>query len=278
LFRVWSTDFFLDSEASIENLHTRLTALLEEDRVAETEAANARATADELEPLTDETMGTGIESNVGDKEDHREENASRDMDESASDITEQDNTNDETTQLTMFPLRPARVARGDFLVSSEADDLTPGPNRFYDTEYQHNLQAMAAMIIDREGPITFKRLTDQLARAHGFRRTGRQISQTIWTACEQIRLKSKSADGHHICWPKGSAQQNIVPFRGMQVGGAQREWRDVPYPEKLGLIREVLSTSPSDPARSVGDAIGISRLTAPFRNEIANLISVVSQL
>jgi very-short-patch-repair endonuclease len=264
LLRVWSTDFFLDPEASIENLHTRLTVLLEEDRVAETEAANARATMDNPEPFTDEAIETEIESNADDddEEDDRDENASRDMDESTSDVTEQDNTDKQT----MLPLRPA------------PDELTPDPSRFYDPEYQNHLREMAAMIINHEGPITFKRLTDQLARAHGFRRTGRPISQLIWNVCEQVRPKSQSADGHHIFWPEGSIPKDIVPFRGMQVGGTRREWRDVPYPEKLGLIRDVLSTSPSDPARSVGDAIGISRLTTTFRNEITELISAMSQL
>lgn len=253
LLRVWSTDFFLDPEVSIEKLHTRLTALLEEDRVVETEAAKARTATVEPESFADDAIETEIASN-----------ASTDEEDQVDDIMAQDNANDATMQQTFEP--------------SAAENLTPDPSQFYDAEYQNRLRAMAAMSIDREGPITFKRLTDQLARAHGFRRTGRQISQTIWDVCAQLRPTSQSADGHHIFWPEGSTPQDIVQFRGMQVGDAQREWRDIPYPEKLGLICDILATNPSDPARRVGDAIGISRLTVALRNEIAELISAVSKL
>src|SRR5690606_41038005 len=82
-------------------------------------------------------------------------------------------------------------------------ELACDPTRFYEPDYRPKLQRMAATIIDGEGPITFKRLTDRIARAHGFQRTGRQISSTVWAACRRLRRYASTPDGHKVFWPEG---------------------------------------------------------------------------
>ncbi len=61
------------------------------------------------------------------------------------------------------------------------------------------------------------------------------------------------------------------------LGGTAREWSEVPHPKKLGLVASVLSQDPVDPARSIADAIGYSRLTSGFRTEIEALADILRE-
>jgi hypothetical protein len=157
------------------------------------------------------------------------------------------------------------------------DPTSPDLARFHDPSYLPQLKAMATKIIDAEGPITLKRLSDKIARAYGFERTGKQIKSTVWTACKRIRRYVATPDEQKVFWPEGVPPQTLVPFRGLLVAGERREWKEVPHPEKLWLVREMLEHDRSDPARAVADAIGFSRITTPFRAEIAELIGCVKE-
>jgi hypothetical protein len=59
-----------------------------------------------------------------------------------------------------------------------------------------------------------------------------------------------------------------VPFRGL----LDRSWGDVPYPEKLGLVRAVGTTDVEHAVRKVAEAAGIARVTEKLRGEVAELM------
>ena len=63
-----------------------------------------------------------------------------------------------------------------------------------------------------------------------------------------------------------------MPYRGLTINGERRDWREVPHPEKLSLVQKILDEGSSDPARTISDVIGITRVTAQLRTEIAALI------
>jgi Protein of unknown function (DUF3320) len=123
-----------------------------------------------------------------------------------------------------------------------------------------------------EGPITFKRLSDRIARAHGLQRTGKQISSRVWAACQRLRRHVATPDGYKVFWPEGTTPEALVPFRGLRIAGDSREWREVPHPEKLWLVRELLQNDGKDTARAVAEAIGVARVTTQFRTEVAELV------
>ncbi len=72
--------------------------------------------------------------------------------------------------------------------------------------------------------ITFKHLSEKIARAHGFQRTGPQIKSIIWKAISKARNSIKSKDGHTILWPEGMPPQQLLEYRGLIVNGQQRSW------------------------------------------------------
>jgi Protein of unknown function (DUF3320) len=181
-----------------------------------------------------------------------------------------------------YKLLPAsgRVAQAPQLPRLETDDDAlppPDPTRFYDSSYLPRIKAMAAAIIDAEGPITFKRLSDRIARAHGLQRTGKQISSRVWAACQRLRRQVATPDGHKVFWPDGTVPEALVPFRGLCIAGESREWREVPYPEKLWLVRELLQNDGQDTERAIAETIGVARVTTQFRTEIAELVRLLER-
>ena len=55
--------------------------------------------------------------------------------------------------------------------------------------------------------------------------------------------------------------------------GENREWREVPYPEKVWLVKTVVAAGHDDVSRAVAEAIGIGRVTAQFREEISEIFA-----
>lgn len=288
LFRIWSTDFFLDEETSVARLDAKLRELLEEDRrqakEAEAEADIAAvAKADDVEPAMAEALQGGLcgeensteteEGGSGQPLDNEERSAPAHRRAAFAEV-EDARLKSLGTPAANVPFVPQQVARAPQPTAVETDgpDLPPpDPARFYESAYLTSLKAMAEKIIDAEGPITFKRLSDRIARAHGFERTGKQISSTVWTASKRLRPYVGTPDGHKVFWPEGLTPQALVPFRGLRVAGERREWKEVPHPEKLSLVRELLHDQGEDTVRAVAEAIGVGRVTAQFRAEIAEL-------
>lgn len=239
LLRIWSTDFFNDPEGGLDRLDEKLSAQLESDRTEAIASTEAGTDASSSDVAVDQT----------------------DAEEDAPILVAED---PDPPRMEEFARRP--TDQPDAHASHSAD-----PDRFYEPSYLPNVRAMAAAIIDREGPVTFKRLTQQIARAHGFQRTGKEIRSVAWQAVGELRAHARTPDGHTTFWPDGDEPADAIAFRGLGFGDVDREWADVPYPEKLGLMREILAEAPEDPARAVAARIGYARIGARFKDEIARL-------
>lgn len=273
VLRVWSTDFFLDPDASAAKLDVALRELLEADRAAARDvAADVDCT---VLPSSDTWDGTGEGSDQNDGGD--DQRPQGEMFRAADETSESDDSDAPENLLKaeadFEPSPSSRVSSARHLSGLEGvHSPSCDPDRFYEPGYRSRLKAMATAVIDAEGPITFKRLSDRLARAHGFQRTGRQISSTVWAVCKPLRRYIATPDGHKVFWPDGMPPEGLFRYRGPTVNGERRDWREVPHPEKLWLVREILESGTDDPARSVADKIGFSRITTQFRAEISELV------
>ena len=269
LFRVWSTDWFIDPIARLQKLNDDLKALLQDDRQRATEReANAASAAAAIGQsgafdLKDETPEEEEEFEVVSFE----------------------------SKLPVLSVKPpdlatsGRTARSVGTVENESQAALGVPTErvhagidpasFYEPHYRSNIRQLAVGYIAAEAPITYKRLTDLIAREHNFQRTGSQISSTIWEAVKNIDNHSKVSDGHTVYWPAGTHAVDLVPFRGLRIGARERLWKEVPLPERLGLVATLLDRNPPDLPRSVAEAIGYGRLTQTFRDEISELVKLL---
>lgn len=261
LLRLWSTDFFIDPEGALDRLHGRLEALLAEDRAQGTKEAEA---ADA--PGATEAKGAPRASDRGD---------AVEIEEGSSPVDAKEE--DEPAPAAVWSVRsesPAvvRIARGSDGAADPIAVATPRPDpaRFYDPGYRGDLRQICAALVDAEGPVTLRRLGVRVARLHGFQRTGREIVAATRSAIEGHRPMSETPEGP-VLWPDGAAPAGIVAFRGLRLDGEVRDWRDIPHPEKLGLLREVSAAAPEDLPRAVAEAIGYARVSSGFREEIVDL-------
>ena len=249
LVRIWSTDYWIDPARTIDRVHQRLTELLEEERKKEREE-NAQK-----DRLIDESVRTDQPEVLPEAAVLRVENFET---EDAGDKADNDNIGIITTIL------PQAVIE------------TLSAQRFHEREYLPVIESIAGRLVDSLGPITFRHLSTKIARAHGFQRTGSQIKNQVWAAISKKRRSTRSPDGETIFWPENTETSEVVPFRGMKVNGEDRNWQDVPYPEKLGLAVSVLKEEQEDPVNTLAAQIGLGRLRQATKAELQKLLEEAS--
>lgn len=143
------------------------------------------------------------------------------------------------------------------------------------------LRSYAELLINKLGPITFQHLSHLIARAHGFQRTGSEIKRQTWLAVSKLGKMTKGPNGETIFWAPDQEPQATVPFRGLHVGGIDRHWQDLAYPEKLGLACSTViecGSSDIDAIKAMSSTIGFGRLRQTTRNELKTLLDEAKKL
>jgi hypothetical protein len=156
-------------------------------------------------------------------------------------------------------------------------DLLLDASGFYDPEYAPTLRRLVTQIIEREAPVTLRRIAILVARSHGFQRTGSEIVRVCREAALQVGAVRSAADGQDVVWSREGAAVGIMPFRGLSFGAVERDWSDVPYPEKLGLARTLLEQGSDDPVRAMAQTLGIGRLGSALRAELQGLLGAAGR-
>lgn len=162
----------------------------------------------------------------------------------------------------LFGAKPAPVA--------SAIKLDPGS--FYEPTYARTLKALCCDLVDKHGPMTFRHLSELVARAHGFQRTGKNIKSLVWNAISKERRHSRDGKGESTIWPTGTDPVQVFPFRGMVVAGEEREWPYISHPEKLGLAVEIRTKGHGDLPSQMAARIGFARLKESTRLELESLL------
>lgn len=279
LLRVWSMDWFIDPDTRLEQLHSDLETLLETVREADRLAEEAAALAVEelAEPEQADEQGEPLENEDGVVVDNPV----------SVDLPLPDPAPTALDHLAVEPDRQlaAHMAVEDAPIAPQLDfgdtaqpDLDLDPDSFHSPGYAVKLRKLATRYVVEEAPITYKRLSDLIARDHGFQRTGGKISSTIWHAVEKVAPRTRSADEHWIFWPEAMEPTDVLPFRGLEISGRLRQWKEVPLPEKLGLIRETLDQGPVDLAEAVAHVLGYGRVTQSFRSDIAQFAAQLERV
>ena len=290
LVRIWSTDFFLDPRHTLERVNARLQELLDQDRAEAERRAFEQEEAQKVAGMAGDVIlregqssfdASAQSPSLPDEIDDVE--TADQSEEHSIELEEELSTQSgETSGLTVAQpnkdgenLRPqAPDLFQEAPPAKSTSDLKLNPDIFYEDSYLKTIAALGCEVIDSEGPITFKLLSERIARRHGYQRTGREIKRVVWRAVQRKRRYTAAPDGQKIFWPKNTEPCSHLPFRGLEVNGQPRGWNDVPYPEKLGLVKSVLSTA--HPAADIpalcASRIGLGRLRARTRAELEALV------
>lgn len=258
LLRVWSTDWFINPDSRLDKLNEDLRALLEEDR---------RLAAERAEPAESVIVEILPPAAKWNKDESVSVEPARVLNNSKSDTTAE--VDFDLVARAVPAAKSSDQAELNVDVPQRPIDLDT--TRFHEPGYRVKIYDLAKEHIAAEAPITFKRLSDLIARQHGFLRTGSQISSTIWAAVKKMSNQTKADDGHVIFWGADLSPAAVVPFRGLSVNGRDRLWKEIPLPERLGLLQSLKLSEADDIARAVADVIGYGRVTQSFRDDVAEL-------
>lgn len=262
LFRVWSTDWWVNKSDALEKLHRQLESHLEEDRrkrAAAEEAASrqAREEAEAPSPPPAEP-----EEEVADQDEPSD--APSDSESSAPEGEAA--RSDHPPPTVPEDQEDGRYIRADLSHPSFA----PAAQRFYDEDYEASLVPMIDHVIDTEGPIHEDVLVDRIARHHGFQRSGKNIRGVICGLAPNRRGTTTEGVGKFY-WRKGTVKERICLARYAE---RDEELRSMEYicEDEIRAIDEAVGSNGDLVA--LARALGIGRLSRQARQRLEEALGI----
>lgn len=254
IFRIWSTDWFKNSNAVLDRIHEALTEHLEADRTARAEREAARAASTECPEVTESCKDTV-------------EPATERVSPSEEPSLALDAAPPETPAPAPTTEHEPRVAGMVEVPETNPDPLqdvpnkpVPDPERFYDPSYIPTLENLIQAVVEDEGPLPVTLLSRRISQLHGWRRTGRRIAEQVRAALGSVEVHVE--DGVDFAWAAGGHSDRI-PFRP----GRDRSVREISRAEIAGLYdaHAVALSRSEDPVRDLARLAGINRLSSDAR-------------
>ncbi|SEH33968.1 DUF3320 domain-containing protein [Magnetospirillum fulvum] len=219
IVRIWSTDWWVDSQGALDKVDARLNVLLEQARTRRAEAKTA-----EVEPTP-----------------QLAEAASLVRPRAADDLfVGQDFALTPSGGARRAEPDPTSEAASRFSEADPTQVARPNPDLFFDLEYDSTLRAMIRLVIEAEGPVRDDVLARRIARAHGWTRTGSRIQERVSRLARQDGAFVAEGEATFV-WPKDSDPSCFPAFR-RPSGDQLRPVDEIALPELVALAREVQAT------------------------------------
>jgi very-short-patch-repair endonuclease len=258
--RVWSTDWWYDPDGAIRQLHATLNTFLETSRSQQAEKLDSDS--------------SGIIESVPELEWPSETVES----DPAPDVF----IEDAVGKSEVSPVRPQLVAgqapaRDRVLyVRADLGDANANQDRFFDTDYSETLKSMALTVLKTQCPIRDDALAREVARSHGFSRTGNRIKERVLDLLPYI-TKTVESVGTFL-W-NGPSSQPSIPFRFAPTEEERRSLDEIAMPELIGLVNGFPGLDDSDdPALALAREIGLARLSRSSRERLEEAIEAARGL
>ncbi|MGD9127334.1 MAG: DUF3320 domain-containing protein, partial [Planctomycetia bacterium] len=267
IMRVWSTDWWYDPDSAVkqldELLNERLTRVREEEIEKESDIARPEC-----------------ENNIpsGDAEVVEEDTANKEEFEHNTNLIETTSFDvDREKEIARPQLVANQAPAKDRLlyVRAELPDATINQERFFDDNYSDTLRAMATTVLNVQGPIRDDALAREVARAHGFARTGNKIKQRVLDLLPDVTVTEESTG--RFLWADDLPKESIS-FRYPVNDSERRSLEEVAMPELIGLVQEHpdLATG-DDPPIALARKIGLARLASKARERLEEALDIYGE-
>lgn len=232
LTRVWSTEWWIDPQGALDRLHSTLQEALDRAR------AHAAAS-----PATGPAPGVVLDLRLDDVD------AVDDTDAPAE------------------PEDDEEPLGGDYRLADFGAMTTIDPDRFQDNDYSAVLKEMVLHVVAAEAPIRDSLLVERIARAHGFKRSGRLIRERIMTVVRSVAHVEAEHTGASFVWPDAMAVAAWERARYPNSSADVRSIEDIALPELSAAIRGCIDAA--DPLTDAARRFGVKRLTAGGKTRLA---------
>jgi very-short-patch-repair endonuclease len=247
IYRIWSTDWWLNPEREIEKVVAQLQALLAEEAQGAEEAPSVSGDPAELH-APPETTGTSAQ----------------------------------TPEHVAAEVPVGAVRSGAPSVYACAALPVGNPTMFYEPRSVGALVAQLRQVIEEEGPILEAVLFRRVARAWGLERTGSRIAERLRNMVPASCVKTNE-EGATFYWPAGEDPETWRKFRvASQEESSRRNVAEVSLQEIGAVEMHVLDhgggAPSSDIARSACRLLGMARTPADAEARVVQAMELLDQM
>ena len=272
IMRVWSTDWWFDTNGCVERLDASLNALLDSSRMqpgSHTDAPSAHWTmgheAAGIEAIDDSvTVANLVEPSppppfLVEKKDLV----------SATPLPEADFAGNLQASGPVGPT-PGEASNTSSYRVTDLSGFRVEPDRFYEADYHDTLRAMVEAIVEGEAPLRSDILAQRIARAHGWLRTGARIRERVDHHLSALDRTEESSGA--FVWQAGTVA-DVIAYRSAASDEGRRSISDIPLAELAAVVLEHpgLLDRP-DCARDLAHLLGVERLAAASRSRLDEAI------
>lgn len=155
---------------------------------------------------------------------------------------------------------------GDYRVTDFSGHPLIAPERFHDPDYAAVLRDMILRVVECEAPIRDTLLVERIARAHGFKRSGRQIRDRVLSVARGVAHLETETSGNGFIWANAGAsaawEQARYPYSGEDI----RMVEDIALAELAAAIRGCVDAE--DALTDAARRFGIRRVSAVARERL----------
>ncbi|HWQ86889.1 DUF3320 domain-containing protein [Brevundimonas sp.] len=172
-----------------------------------------------------------------------------------------------------FARAPAQSAEARLDLYRQADlstetDLNSGA--FYEASYTATLQRLVRTVVDAEAPLRLDVLVNRIARAHGFKQSGRLIRERVEQVAKALYLVLPDPDGLLFVWRDWASVETWSRVRLPDGEANVRFIDEVPNAELAALARQLPGL---DSAVEIARRLGIRRLSAAARSRLETALA-----
>jgi hypothetical protein len=223
LIRLWSTDYFQDPAESVDRIDKRLKEILEEDMAQSEKQADSSGVESEL----------SVQESLIPQNEMKSSGKSKNLYDSSA------------------------VIENNSADTSDMDDLDAA--RYFDSDYKVSLSDLAKSILEERNGITLHSLALEIANRHGLSRTSKKQLEHLYSVIKPwVGIKPFKGNSP-VVWRSKADIVEEISWRGISPFGYERDWKEIPYPEAIGLAKLAVDKSPLNPVNFICNEFGLKR-------------------
>ena len=279
--RIWSPDWWYASEVVLKRVDEQLNEWLELDRSSNQaddkddspdgvlSDENANDAADESPDIVYDQVTYSAEASSAAPKHALDDDAVSQESVLANLSTEEDKVDVEVNVdlADSVQQKPSAVYR-----VAKLDDCSPDSARFFESDYRETIRDMALEILAAQGPVREDLLAAQIARAHGFRRTGSKIRNHILAQIKDCPSTSETSG--RFLWSWEQTIEPLIDFRVGEIVNEARSIAEISVAELCGLVRELFDEmeDETDAVVFIARRMGVGRVSQSARERLAEAI------
>ena len=158
---------------------------------------------------------------------------------------------------------PSREADSEQENDTVAEDGTQFPESVYFEEsHKRELVEMVKAVLSARPCIKQDALVSEVAKRHGIRRKSKKLVSHLMELVDSWAGVHRAEGREPIYWLSPDDVVDVINWRGLSPFGDDRDWKEIAFPETLGLAREAIEKNPQDPVGYIVDVFKLKRRNA----------------